>query len=378
LDALVDQQKIPTTQSRSTSAQSRLDVLFAVAAWGLGHATRDLPLINRLLDCGHRITIVSSDRALELLKLELGSRCTFLEWPYLPVPLSKSAPLFYAKFTLSLPLALRAIIAEHRAVENLLNWRHFDRIVSDSRFGIRSQSVASFQLTHGLRFIAPRRTTAIEVAMEYIYHRCFGRRSRFVVPDYPTTSLSGDLSHGLRFVRPERISYVGILSGLRSLEVTEDVDCYVSISGPEPQRTILEDIILRQVYDVPGCVVVSLGKPEEAGRTWTHGRATVHAYVSRYQQQELMNRAHVIVSRSGYTTMMEIAELGKRALLIPTPGQTEQEYLAGLHSRLGNYYSVTQDRLDLPRDLKIATRYPGYRPAHRTEQSIDQFMELIT
>src|SRR5207253_8809011 len=173
-----------------------------------------------------------------------------------------------------------------------------------------------------------------------------------------TDSLSGELSHGLRFVRPNRISYVGILSGLKRVELTEDVDCYVSISGPEPQRTILEDIILRQVYDVPGRVVVSLGKPEEAGRTWTHGRATVHSYVSRYQQQELMNRAHVVVSRSGYTTMMEIAELGKRALLIPTPGQTEQEYLAGLHSRLGNYYSVTQDRLDLPRDLEIATRYP--------------------
>src|SRR5262249_37789304 len=152
-------------------------------------------------------------------------------------------------------------------VENLLQWHHFDRIVSDSRFGVRSPNVASFQVAHGLRFIAPRRNPAIELVMDYIYYRCFGRRTRFVVPDFAADSLSGELSHNLRFVRPDCISYVGILSGIRRLDVEEDIDCYVSISGPEPQRTILEDIILRQVYDVPGRVVISLGKPEEAGRT---------------------------------------------------------------------------------------------------------------
>jgi hypothetical protein len=377
LDALIEDRSTPSRPQVPRSG-AHLKILFAVASWGLGHATRDLPLINRMLECGHDVTIISSARALALLKRELGNRCTFLEWPDLPLSLSKSAPLFYAKFTLSLPLACRAIVLENRALQRLLKGRGFDRIISDSRFGIRSPHVASYQLTHGLRFIAPRRNPLLEFAMEYIYRRCYGRVNRFVVPDFESNSLSGDLSHNLRFVRPDEVQYVGILSGVRLQQLRQDIDCYVSISGPEPQRSILEEIILRQVYDVPGRVIVSLGKPDEAYRTWTRGRVTVHTYVNRYEQNELMNRARLVVSRSGYTTMMELAELGKRALLIPTPGQTEQEYLADLHRRRGTFYSVPQKRLDLPRDILIAGEYPGYVPEHTTDESIARFMQIIT
>jgi hypothetical protein len=373
VDALIDKQEV----ARGDSAGARLRILFAVASWGLGHATRDLPLINRMLEDGHRVTIVSNDRALALLQHELGGRCTFLEWPDLPLTLSTSAPLSYAKWTLSLPLAFRAIVAEKRALDSLLAWHPFDRIISDNRFGIRSSRVASFQIAHGLRFIAPQRNWLVELAMEYSYHRCFGRTARFAVPDFAVNGLSGNLSHNLRYVQPHRVSYIGILSRVRRVALPQDIDCYVSLSGPEPQRSILEDILLKQVYDVPGRVVVSLGKPEQAGRTWTNGRATIHSYVDRHQQEELMNRAQLIVSRSGYTTMMELAELAKPALLIPTPGQTEQEYLADYHLRRGNFYSVSQAKLDLPRDLNVARRYPGYKPVHRTEVSIDRFMKLV-
>jgi UDP-N-acetylglucosamine:LPS N-acetylglucosamine transferase len=100
--------------------------------------------------------------------------------------------------------------------------------------------------------------------------------------------------------------------------------------------------------------------------------------VSRRQQQELMNRSRLIVSRSGYTTMMELAELGKKALLIPTPGQTEQEYLADLHYRNGSFYQVQQSKLDLPRDIEIARDFPGYQPMHLTDVSIQRFMDIVT
>lgn len=377
MDALIQDRTEVRARSVGSSKGTRLKILFAVASWGLGHATRDLPLIERMLDCGHDVTIVSTDRALALLKHELGERCSFLEWPDLPLSMSKSAPLYYAKYTLSLPLAFRVIVAEHRALDDLLRTRRFDRIVSDSRFGIRSDRVSSFQISHGLRFIAPRRSRLVEAGMEYFYYRCYGRRTRFVVPDFATDSLSGALSHDLRFVQPQRVTYIGILSRLTQVRVERDVDCYVSISGPEPQRTILQDLVLKQVNGVPGRVVVSLGKPEDAGRTWYQGSVEVHNYVNRSQQQDLMNRANLVVSRSGYTTMMELAELGKTALLIPTPGQTEQEYLADLHHRAGNFYAVQQSKLDLPRNIEIARGFPGYRPAHRTARSIERFMEIV-
>jgi hypothetical protein len=378
LDGLVEDSVEARSRPATSSPGTKLKILFAVAAWGLGHATRDLPLITRLLDCGHDVTVVSSERALALLKLELGRRCGFLEWPDIPLTLSKSAPLFYAKFTFSMPMAFRAIVAERRALEALLDARPFDRIISDSRFGIRSSRVSSFHLCHGLRFIAPRRNRGLEYVMDYVYHRCFGHTSKFAVPDTEFDSLSGDLSHDLRFIRRDRVTYIGILSGVRRRPVELDIDCYISISGREPQRQILEDIVLRQAYDVPGRVVVSLGKPEEAGQTRLLGRTEVRSFVNREQQQDLMNRARMIVSRSGYTTLMELAELGKNALLIPTPGQTEQEYLADYHFRRGSYYSTGQKRLDLPRDLIKAGGFPGYQSAHQTESSIDRFIELVT
>lgn len=376
LDTLIEDPTIPL-QSPFPRSGAHLKVLFAVASWGLGHATRDLPLITRMLDRGHDITIVSSARALAVLRQELGERCSFLEWPDMPVSLSKSTPIFYAKFTLSLPLAWHAIMAENRALQRLLRGRSFDRIISDTRFGIRSNEVTSFQLTHGLRFIAPRRNPLLETTMEYLYRRCYGNATRFVVPDFERNGLSGDLSHDMRFVGADRVRYIGILSGVRRQRVPRDIDCYVSISGPEPQRSVLEEIILRQVKDVPGRVVVSLGKPDEAPRSWRKGNVTVYNYVNRFQQGELMNRAHLVVSRSGYTTMMELAELGKRALLIPTPGQTEQEYLAKLHRQRGSFYSVAQSRVDLSRDIEIARGYPGYVPEHTTEASISRFMQIV-
>lgn len=372
------ERRVTLSRLLSSRTGAHLKVLFAVASWGLGHATRDLPLIQQLLENGHDVTVISSARALTLLKQELGSRCVFMEWPDLPVSLAKSAPLFYAKFTLSMPLALRAIVAENRALQRLLRRHSFDRIISDSRFGIRSRDVASFHLTHGLRFIAPRRNVLLERLMEYIYYLCYGQETRFVVPDFEDNDLSGDLSHGLRFVRRTRLAYVGILSGIRRQQLPEDIDYYVSISGPEPQRSVLEQIVRAQVHDLPGRVVVSLGKPEEAGRIERRGRITIYSYVNRGQQAELMNRARLIVSRSGYTTMMELAELGKKALLIPTPGQTEQEYLAELHLRRGHFYSVPQDKLDLPRDVRIAQAYPGYTPPHPAVESIRRFMEIVT
>ena len=378
MDALSERDDFRTTNSRFPHSGSQLRILFAISSWGLGHATRDLPVIQRMLERGHDVTIVSSDRAMTLLRQELGRRCSFLEWPDRPFPLSKSALRFYAKFVVRLPLALWTIFSEHHALSALLRANRFDRIISDSRFGVRSSKIASYHLSHGLRLIAPGRSVPLEYFMEYAFRRLYGRTARFVVPDYSTDSLSGELSHNLRFVRTEHVSYVGILSSIRKQPFPEDIDYYISISGPEPQRTILEDLTLRQVHDVPGRVVVSLGKPEEAGQSWTEDNVTVYNYVNRCQQQEFMNRARLVVSRSGYTTMMELAELGKQALLIPTPGQTEQEYLATRHLELGNFYSVRQEHLDLPRDLKIAREYSGYVPSHRTEESIERFMAVVT
>ncbi len=357
---------------------ANMRILFAVGSWGLGHATRDLPLIERLLSEGSKVTVVSTDRALTLLKRELGTRCEFMEWPDLPKSLASSAPLSYAKFTLSLPLAYRAIIAENYQVRGLLRYRRFDRIVSDNRYGIYSKHVDSFQLVHGLRFIAPKRYRWLEIMFEFLNWRLFGPVKKFLVPDFENNSLAGDLSHGMRFFDPTRVEYLGILSGLRRMDVPKDVDYFITVSGPEPQRTVMERLVLQQATELSGRVVIALGKPESSEALERRGNIEVHHFLNRRRQQELMNRAKMVICRSGYTTLMELAELGKLAMLVPTPGQTEQEYLARYHHFGGRFYSVTQQNMNLKADVDLATRYPGYNPTHNTEESVARFIEAIS
>ncbi len=353
-------------------------VLFAVGSWGLGHATRSLPLIQRLLEEGSKVTIVSTDRALALLKQELGPRCDYMDWPDLPKSLASSAPLSYAKFTLTLPLVYRIVIAEHRQLNDLLRHHRFDRIISDTRYGIYSRRVDSFHLVHGLRLIAPRRARAVEIIFEYFNYKLFGTVKKFIVPDFKEDSLAGELSHGMRFFDSSRIEYIGIVSGLRRRDLPRDIDYFVTVSGPEPQRTALEKLALQQVNELPGRVVVALGKPEIVQGPLVRGNVEIYPYLDRRRQEEFMNRAEMVISRSGYTTMMELAELGKKAVLIPTPGQTEQEYLAHYNHQVGRFYSVEQEIMNLKSDVSLARRYPGYQPAHNTDESVARFIQVIS
>ncbi|MDR7434213.1 MAG: glycosyltransferase [Armatimonadota bacterium] len=351
-------------------------VLYAVGSWGLGHATRSLPLLRGLVEAGCSVTIVSTGRALTLLRQELGNRCTYLDWPDVPQPLGRSATAFYVKSALSLPKFFATFREEHRRLLHLLRREPFDLLISDNRYGIQHREIPSFHVLHGLRFIAPGRVRAIELLLEYFNFRWFTPVRGFLIPDEEEDGLSGDLSHHLRFFPRERLHYIGILASLRRLPVEEEIDAFVSISGPEPQRTILERIVLEQVQRAPGRIVVALGRPEVSTMTKL-GNAEVYTYLPRRAQEAFMNRSKVIVARSGYTTIMELAALRKRALLIPTPGQTEQVYLASYHKQRGTAHAVWQHRLDLARDLPKALSTSGLQARSTTEEAVQRFLSIV-
>ena len=199
---------------------------------------------------------------------------------------------------------------------------------------------------------------------------------KFLVPDDRDNPLSGDLSHNLRFFKDGKVEYLGILSSLRKLEVKEDIDYFISLSGPEPQRTILERKLLKQAPLLKGKVVIALGKPEEY-KEEIKGNIRIISFLDRERQEEIMNRAKLVIARPGYTTLMELAFLGKKALLIPTPGQTEQIYLASYHRSKGNFYSVDQDELDLVRDVERAKQYKGISYEEAGESAVDKFMRTV-
>ena len=352
-------------------------VLFAVAAWGLGHATRDLVLIRALLAAGHEVTILSTERALQLLRSELGDRCSYLDLPDIPKPLSRQALMFYVKMSVLMPQVFWIFWREHEYARKINRIHRFDRIISDTRYGVFLRDVPSYYLVHSLRQIVPGRPRQLEKMVELVQRGLLAGARKILIPDQRENGLAGDLCHNLTCFDGSEFEYIGILSSVKRQPVEQDIDYFITVSGAEPQRTIFEKIVLQQAYDLKGRVVIALGKPDVPLSVSSDGRVDVYSYMGRRQQEEMMNRARLVVSRSGYTTMMELAELGKRALLVPTVGQSEQEYLGAYHEKLGTMHTVIQSRLSLARDVQAAASYSGIPLDHGTEESARKFLQVV-
>ena len=355
-------------------------ILVSPLSWGLGHATRDLPIIRRFLELGHEVTIASSGRSLELLKHEVPG-CRFLLLEDYPPPYTSSR-WFILKFAKYVPRMLAAMRRERLAARELIERERFDLIVSDNRFGVRHEKVPSFFISHQLRFVAPWFLWPFEVVGEWFNRTSHRHFDRVIVPDVADerANLSGKLAHRLFWPGRGRYYYAGILSSTQRADTDEDVDVFITISGPEPQRTEFERIVMAQLDTLKsmGRVVITLGKPEVQEVTHPAANIEVHGFLKRDRQQEMMNRARMIVSRSGYTTVMEIAELGKKALFIPTPGQTEQIYLSRYYEKSGLFHSVGQYHLDLARDIERARQFPGLAGRHNSPANVERlFADLF-
>ena len=138
-----------------------------------------------------------------------------------------------------------------------------------------------------------------------------------------------------------------------------------AISGPEPQRTLLEDALMEQLGTIDGKHLIVRGRPD-ASDTERTGNITLVGHLNGDELSAEMARAEMIVSRSGYTTLMDLKALGRSALIIPTPGQAEQEYLGELHTHTGQFLVQEQRHLDLGRALGrvLSPTNPNFQADH--------------
>jgi hypothetical protein len=354
-------------------------ILFAVHDWGLGHATRSLVLIRALVARGDDVIVLMAESpGLQLLRTELGDACEYHCYTDLPKPFSRYPAWFYIRMSLATPIVWLRFELEQRLTEKLVRERRIDAVVSDSRLGVWSRDAPSYCVFHSLRQIIPGRPAALERLIERAQRRLLRGYRAILVPDVDAgATLAGDLAHDLDLDWGQgRVIYLGPLSELRTEKAAEDIDCYFSISGVEPHMTMLAQRVLAALPALPGRIVVTLGRPEAAGESRTIGGATVHGYLDRHAQAEMLARARVIAGRSGYTTLMELAGLGKRALFVPTPGQSEQEYLAHLHCQRGHVVSTTQSALDIQADLRRAHAAPGL-PRLSIDTAVPRFLALV-
>jgi UDP:flavonoid glycosyltransferase YjiC (YdhE family) len=353
-------------------------VLISPLNWGLGHATRDIPIIRTLLAHGHDVTIAGCGNALSALEQEFPE-CACRDFPDYSVPFSANR-FFLARFIASFPSLFQGVVEEHRNLAALLAEDRYDLIISDNRLGMYSDKIPSLFITHQLHFHLPLIAWPFELAgiqFNSLLHRKY---DRIIVPDNPPgpLSLAGKLSRAETGITRSRAYYTGILTSTRRREVPQDLDFLLLISGPEPQRSELEKILMPEAGDLPGSVAILLGSPKVAGNNEHSGRCTVLSYASTEEKEILMNRAKCIICRSGYTTMMELAELKKHhALLIPTPGQPEQEYLAGYYEQNGWFHAQDQHRLDLAEDIRIAGQYRGFPEVPATEENVRRLYDDV-
>ncbi len=353
-------------------------ILISPLAWGLGHATRDIPIIKEMESHGHQITIATSKGALDLLKKECPN-CEFINFEDYPVPYS-STRYFLPKFFASIPLIMRALVEEHKKALHLVSSNKYDIIISDSRFGVYSDNIPSFFISHQLRLSAPDRLKPLEEVSQYINEYFFKNFKRIIVPsNHPGTDcLSGKLCQTTRKAVNAKVYYAGILSSAYKMDVSENLDFLIIISGPEPQRTKLEEIILSKARKLPGKKVVLLGRPGDNFEKKLDKNTTVKSYAGGEEKMAYMNRAKFIITRSGYTTMMDIAELDKKhGFFIPTPGQTEQEYLSEYYEKKKWFYSKSQYKLDFLKDVEKAMDYKGFPLMKKTKDNVRRLYKEV-
>ena len=332
-------------------------ILYAVCGWGLGHATRSLPVIRRLA-AEHDVFLYAEGAARALLEAELP-QCTGRLVGAVPYPNIFEHRLAVGFFA-GAPALVRAMRAEHAEAERIVASERIDRVVSDSRWGVSSRRVPSFFISHHLRQLAPAHLRIAERLTEAVTWRALhGRYRRILVPDVAADGgVSGRLAHELRFYRSDEVRYVGPLSDVSPQPVAHDVDTLVLLSGPEPSRSRLERRLVAGLAELPGRTVVLRGIP---GRElpWPLSRVEARPHATKPERDRLFSAARVLVARSGYSTVMDAARVGARALFIPMRGQTEQEYLAERLAAQGLAHGVAERRLDLPRDVALAAARPG-------------------
>jgi len=355
-------------------------VFIAPLNWGLGHATRLLPLIKLLLAKNFIVYIGASGRSKEVLQQEVGE-CIFVDFPEYPIKYPRSR-FFVTRFMLIIfPQMLLAMKNEQKRLLNLHKQKKLDLIISDNRFSLALEGVKSLLISHQLRYKLPWPIQKMEWLPEYFNYGQFRKYDKIIVPDInDMKSLTGELSHNMRYIPSEKLYYMGIITDLEEnvRSDSEIIDYFVIISGPEPQRTKFEKIIFNQIGKLKGRIVIALGKPEKNYKIRI-GNAEVFAYLNRTEIAKCLKRANFIISRPGYTTIMEMIEFGKRGLFVPTPGQIEQEYLAKYFMENNWCYSASQSGFDLSRSEKVAQTYPGFPDNFsRTKENLDKlFHEVI-
>jgi len=320
-------------------------LFFPVLNWGLGHASRSLPLIKKYLDHGHEVVCASDGEALTMLRKELPGQMVLQLPGYEILYGSRYMPFNMLKHG---PGMLRTIRTEHELTKAIVERQHIDCIVSDNRYGCYHPKVPSALITHQLQVFTGQKL--LDVYIRRQIRSWYKNFSEIWIPDEaPPGNITGELSGMETYPIPKY--YLGVISELKASPAQGKYKAVAVISGPEPQRTHFEQIVTKQLSAIEGEFAIVRGKPDVEEPVKQEGNLTIFPYCTRAELSVLLSQTEVVIARSGYTTLMDLARTGHKAILCPTPGQYEQIYLADRLANLNQCIYERQENLHLAKSL---------------------------
>ena len=324
------------------------NILICPLEWGLGHAARMIPVARNLQGMNHNVIIGSGEEHLSLFRNEIPG-LLYIHFSGFKPAYSRFLPQYLSLF-FKIPVLLWHIITEHIRLKKIIKKYSVDIVISDNRFGLWSRKVTTVYVTHMPLIPLPKHFKFLE-PVGVMLHRILIKKFTFCfIPDLPgELNLSGRLSHGIKL--PLNTLYIGILSRFITYEEVPETTLVnshhntVILSGPEPQREILKQKLISLLKDSKTHTIMFEGKPGKDVEISREANFTFYSHLPGPQMKEIIQSSENIITRSGYTTIMELVSLNCTALIIPTPGQTEQEYLAAYLSEKGWFNTIVQDEV---------------------------------
>jgi len=348
--------------------------LIAPLDWGLGHTTRCIPIIRELKKNNIEIVIACNSVQKSILEAEFPDE-TYVNLPGYRLSYGSSRRHTIAKLILQIPKILISIKRENLQLKRFLLQFNANIIISDNRYGVFSPKIHSIFITHQLNIVTGTGHFGDRLIRRFT-HSMIRKFDECWVPDFENGfTLAGRLSHPVlkpafpvRYIGPlsrfERCAGLGnglhsstanglhssTSNGLHSSTATQPY-ILVILSGPEPQRSKLEEIMLAQLVKIDSDSIVIRGLPHSTESISASSKMRIINFAGAAELNKLICNAYVVISRSGYTTVMDLLKLQKKAILIPTPGQPEQEYLGRYLSRLQLAVMANQETLNLREEL---------------------------
>jgi uncharacterized protein (TIGR00661 family) len=333
-------------------------VFVAPLDWGLGHATRCIPIISELLKAGCDVIIASEGKQANLLKLEFPEAThVFLKGYHLKFAKNRSKTIW--KIFIQIPKILTAIRQENRWLRTFSKDKRINLIISDNRFGLYLPTIKSVFITHQLLIKTPF-NKLIDNLLQKINYRFINRFHQCWVPDLEENGgLAGKLSHPAVFPAIPTY-YVGALSRINQSDIIttkQTIKLLVILSGPEPQRTLLEEQLCEQVKKLNYVIVIVRGLPGSNENLNVQGNnIQFYNHLPSNELQSLIRESEIIIGRPGYSSVMDLLPIGKKCVFIPTPGQSEQEYLAVYLAEKGWCCTSNQCSIHLPQLINEAEK----------------------